>query len=68
MPHIKEPYGVDFVVENNPVTEQDKVFISDIITYYKATGRVKKIKDIAGAGVNKKRITKLGTTRKAVNH
>lgn len=39
MGHIKEP--VDFFVENKPVTEEDRKQISEIIAYYKATGRKK---------------------------
>ncbi len=39
MGHIKEP--VDFFVENKPVTEADRKQISEIIAYYKATGRKK---------------------------
>lgn len=43
MGYIKEPYGVDFVVENKPVSLEDRKLISDIISHYKATGRIKKI-------------------------
>ena len=39
MGHIKEP--VDFFVENKPVTEEDRKHTSEIIAYYKATGRKK---------------------------
>ena len=39
MGHIKEPYGIDFVVDSTPVTKEDKKKISEIIAYYKATGR-----------------------------
>lgn len=39
MGHIKEP--VDFFVENKPVTLADKKQISEIIAYYKATGKKK---------------------------
>lgn len=42
MPHIKEPYGIDFTVENKPVTETDRKLISDLIAHYKATGKIKK--------------------------
>jgi hypothetical protein len=45
MPHIKEPYGIDFLVENNPVTEEDKKLISEVIAHYKATGRKKYFKE-----------------------
>jgi len=40
MAHIKEPYGVDFLVENKPVTEEDKKLISNVILHYKKTGKI----------------------------
>lgn len=39
MGHIKEPIGVDFFVDPTPITEEDKKYISEIIAYYKATGK-----------------------------
>ena len=36
---IREPEGVDFVVEPATLTEEDRKFISAVIAYYKATGR-----------------------------
>ena len=42
MAFIKEPYGVDFVVNSKPATEKDKKMISEVIAYYKATGRKKR--------------------------
>ncbi len=39
MGHIKEPLGVDFFVDSTPLSIQDRKNISDIIAYYKATGR-----------------------------
>ncbi|MEP7279063.1 MAG: hypothetical protein ABI813_10505 [Bacteroidota bacterium] len=44
MGHIKEPEGVDFVVDPTPLTEEDKKRISEVIAYYKATGRKMKYK------------------------
>lgn len=41
MGHIKEPKGVDLVVDPTPLTIEDKKRISEIIAYYKATGRKK---------------------------
>ena len=37
--YIKEPAGVDFVVDSTPLTEADRKKISEIIAYYKATGK-----------------------------
>ena len=39
MGHIKEPAGIDFVVDPTPLTMKDGKRISEIIAYYKATGR-----------------------------
>ncbi len=41
MGHIKEPKGVDFTVDPTPLTDEEKKRISEIIAYYKATGRKK---------------------------
>jgi hypothetical protein len=41
MGHIKEPKGIDFVVDPTPLTDLDKKKISEIIAYYKTTGRKK---------------------------
>lgn len=39
MGYIKEPAGVDFVVDPTPLTTADRKRISEIIAYYKATGK-----------------------------
>ncbi|MCX6292535.1 MAG: hypothetical protein NT126_12335 [Bacteroidetes bacterium] len=39
MGYIKEPAGVDFLVDPIPLTSEDRKKISEIIAYYKATGR-----------------------------
>ena len=44
MGFIKEPIGVDFVVESKPLTEGERKQISEIIDYYKKTGRKSKIR------------------------
>lgn len=43
MGFIREPKGVDFVVDPRPMNELEKKQISDIISHYKRTGIVKKI-------------------------
>jgi hypothetical protein len=43
MGYIKEPKGVDFVVEPHIVTAEDRRIISEAIAYYKATGKFKKV-------------------------
>jgi hypothetical protein len=41
MGYIKEPKGVDFVVDPTPLSAAEQKRISDIIAYYKRTGRKK---------------------------
>ncbi len=43
MGYIKEPKGIDFVVEPHVVTEEDRKVISEAIAHYKATGKFKKV-------------------------
>jgi len=40
MGYIKEPKGVDFVVEPHVVTDEDRRVMSEIIAAYKATGKI----------------------------
>lgn len=39
MGYIKEPAGVEFIVDPTPLTREERKNISAIIAYYKATGR-----------------------------
>ncbi|MBX2930662.1 MAG: hypothetical protein KF781_01805 [Chitinophagaceae bacterium] len=39
MGYIKEPKGIDFVVDPTPLSIADKKRISEVIAFYKATGR-----------------------------
>ena len=39
MGYIKEPAGIDFVVDPTPLTSEDRKKISEIIAFYKRTGR-----------------------------
>jgi len=43
MGYIKEPKGVDFVVEPRVVTEEDKRIISEAISHFKATGKFMRV-------------------------
>ena len=43
MGYIKEPKGVDFVVEPHVLTEEDRRIISEAIAHYKATGKFKRV-------------------------
>ena len=37
--YIKEPAGIVFVVDSTPLTNEDRKKISEVIAYYKSTGR-----------------------------
>ena len=37
MGFIKEPKGIDLIVKSEPLTEQDKKLISNVIAQYKLT-------------------------------
>jgi hypothetical protein len=39
MGHIKEPIGINFIVDSKPLTTIEKESISKIIAYYKKTGK-----------------------------
>ncbi|MCX6189376.1 MAG: hypothetical protein NTW54_07220 [Bacteroidetes bacterium] len=43
MGHIKEPEGVDFIVESRPLTKAEEVAISEYIRNYKAKNAHKQV-------------------------
>jgi hypothetical protein len=64
MGHIKEPDGVDLIIGPSKRTEEDKKVISEIIRYYKRTGKMPTKKQLTTLHVSgtldlirKKRIT-----------
>ena len=40
---IREPEGIDFIVDSRPLNKIEEKQISDIISHYKKTGEIKKI-------------------------
>ncbi len=42
MRHIKEPKDVDFIIESGPLTNEERVAISEFIREYKSKHKVKK--------------------------
>lgn len=62
MGYIKEPAGIDFVVDSTPLTAEDRKKISEIISYYKATGRKMPVKQTT----TKSRLTKSAIKKKAL--
>jgi hypothetical protein len=55
MGYIKEPYGVDFVVDPRPLTKTDKTIFGEIIAYYKRTGKKMSLSMIRSLQRNKKK-------------
>ena len=39
MSYIKEPAGIDFVVDPTPLSPEERKKITEIIAYYQRTGR-----------------------------
>jgi hypothetical protein len=39
MGHIKEPVGINFTVDPTPLSSEDRKKISEIIAFYKKTGK-----------------------------
>ena len=44
MGHIKEPKGVDFIIESDPLTDEARQEISEFIRNYKNSKTNKKVK------------------------
>jgi hypothetical protein len=42
MGHIKEPQGIDFIIQSEPLTDQERIAISEYIRNYKAKQKVKR--------------------------
>lgn len=40
---IREPENIEFEVDSRPITAAEKKQISDVIAFYKKTGKIKKI-------------------------
>jgi hypothetical protein len=59
MGHVKEPNGVDFIIQSEPLTEIERVTISEFIRSYKAEQGAKQ--------ASRKRITQVKSRRKASN-
>ncbi len=47
MAYIKEPKGVDFIIQSKPLTEEERKSISKFIQDYKAKKAVPKVKTSA---------------------
>lgn len=55
MGHIKEPQGVDFIIESKPLTDDDRAAISEYIRNYKAKQKTKQSNRRTTAGTKSKK-------------
>jgi hypothetical protein len=55
MGHLKEPEGVDFIIQSEPLTATERVAISEFIRNYKAEQGAKQASRKRTMGVNSKR-------------
>jgi hypothetical protein len=67
MGYVKEPDGIDFIVDTTPLTTEDRKKISEIIAYYKATGRKMPLRKAASVRSRKSRTGGITGTRKRVS-
>ena len=42
MGHIKEPKGVDFIIQSKPLTDEERAAISEYIHNYKTKQKIKR--------------------------
>jgi len=52
MGYIKEPEGINFVVDPTPLTKEDRKKISEIIAYYKETGKKMSLRKSSAPFIN----------------
>ncbi|MEI8204708.1 MAG: hypothetical protein WCH34_16940 [Bacteroidota bacterium] len=55
MGHVKEPDGVDFVINSRPLTEEEEIAISDYIRTYKIKHSRKKSLTEKAVGTKRKK-------------
>jgi hypothetical protein len=60
MGYVKEPKGINLIVSSRPVTEKDLKKISEIINYYKATGKKMRV------AKSKKKVSLISSTKKKI--
>jgi hypothetical protein len=63
MGHVKEPKGVDFIVDPTPLTKEERMLISDLIAHYKRTGKKKQVNESKDAGKTSKQQSKKPTCK-----
>lgn len=66
MGYIKEPAGIDFVVDPTPLTAEDRKKISEHIAFYKRTGKKMSVEKSTPRLSRKKDIDNIAKTGKLV--
>jgi hypothetical protein len=57
MGHIKEPEGVDFVINSRPLTKKEQMALSKFIADDKSRRSLAKKRILKGKGVAKRKVT-----------
>ena len=57
MGHIKEPPGIDFIIQSKPLTDEERTAISEFICNYKSKQKVKRNSKRKTTGTNSKKIS-----------
>jgi hypothetical protein len=55
MGHIKEPEGVDFIIQSKPLTDEERAAISEYIRNYKAKQKGSRSSRKATTGTKRKK-------------
>ena len=55
MGHVKEPEGIDFIIQSKPLTEEDRTAISEYIRNYKAKQKTKQVTRRVKTGAKRKK-------------
>ena len=57
MGHIKEPPGIDFIIQSKPLTDEERTAISEFIRNYKTKQKVKRNSHSKTTGTKIKKIS-----------
>jgi len=60
MGHIKEPEGVDFIIQSKPLTDEERAAISEYIRNYKEKQKAKRSRKTT-TGTKRKRLLRKQT-------
>ena len=57
MGHIKEPPGIDFIIQSKPLTDEERTAISEFIRNYKTKQKGKRNSQSTTTGTKRKKIS-----------